>query len=339
VTFIGYFAPSLLTLLSAGIREGAFAKRDLPKGTVITGSPLIHFPNRSLMDMFDSMTSNAGRLIRDVQKGPYSQQVLVNYCFGHPESTILLCPYGAGVNYINANRTLANVKLQWSQDGNTNHHAEWLNTKPEDMEWVYKTMLAMDYVALRDIKAGEELLMDYGDAWEQAWEAHVKAWEAVTDREEYMSATQRNEVYAELPVRTLEEQAEIPYPENVFISCHPALLEEQFEELNHDEKFENAHDLIEQIGWLPETKGVECVIWKRDDSTRTYEVTLKQQNGKVRKERLYGVPRKAIGFMDVPYTTDLHLTGAFRHPIGIPDNMLPAAWRNMECNNNIGQQF
>jgi hypothetical protein len=283
--------------------------------------------------MFDAKQSSSGRLIRDLEKGPYGQQVLINYCFGHPESTILLCPYGAGVNYINANQSLANVKVQWAQDGNTNHNSEWLNTKPEDMEWIYKSMLAMDYVALRDIKAGEELLLDYGDAWEIAWGAHVKAWKVVADWEEYTSASHFNEMYAESPVRTSEEQNEIPYPENLVINCHPALVEQVFDALNEDELFATAHDYIEQVGWVPEKKGFECIIRNRNDTVGTYEITLiYQENGTNRKVHHRDIPRKAITFVDVPYTTDLHLPDAFRYPIGIPDDILPDAWRNMECN-------
>jgi hypothetical protein len=47
-------------------------------------------------------------------------------------------------------------------------------------------------------------------------------------------------------------------------------------------------------------------------------------------EQIYvrnGVPRDAIRFWDLPYTSDLQLRNAFRHEIGIPDSILPEAWR------------
>jgi SET domain len=318
-------------------RHGAFAKRDLPKGTIITGTPLVHFPNRDVLGMFDPKDSPVGPLIRDVEKGPYSYQILINYCFGHPESTILLCPYGAGVNYINANRTKANVKVQWAQDGNTNHNSSWLDTKPEDMEWVHKTMLAMDYVALRDIKKGEELFLDYGNSWEQAWEAHVKAWEAVTEREEYISSTQYNAIHSSAPVRTLEELRDNPYPQNLQINCHPALIKSLFHEMDYENRYKDPLDFIEQVGWLPENKGFECDILEHDTTTDTYKVTLEwTEDGQTHEKVRDNVPRKAIMFVDSPYTTDIHLPSAFRHPIDIPDEMLPEAWRNMEC--KMGQR-
>ena len=36
--------------------------------------------------------------------------------------------------------------------------------------------LAMNVVATRDIQPGEEVFVDYGLAWEQAWENHIQNW-------------------------------------------------------------------------------------------------------------------------------------------------------------------
>lgn len=321
-------------------RHGAFAKRSLPKGTVITGTPLIHFPDRSQLEMFDPKQSSLGPLIRNLDEGPYSHQLVINYCFGRPESTLLLCPYGAGVNYINANRTQANVKVQWAHDGETNHNAEWLNTKPVDMAFELRTMLAMDYVALRDIQEGEELFLDYGDAWEQAWEDHVSWWEGIEEREEYISATQYNALYANDPIRTDYEQYVDPYPKNLIITCHAALIDAAFEELanNHPGDYENGRDFIKQIGWVPDKKGFDCDILKRHPETDTYDVSIQYMQDEEFYEEVHeGIPREAITFADSPYSTDIHLPTAFRHPIGIPDEMLPEAWRNTEC--RVGQQY
>ena len=40
------------------------------------------------------------------------------------------------------------------------------------------------------------------------------------------------------------------------------------------------------------------------------------------------VPRPAIRFTDKMYTTDQHLQQAFRHWIGMPDEIFPQAWRD-----------
>jgi hypothetical protein len=41
------------------------------------------------------------------------------------------------------------------------------------------------------------------------------------------------------------------------------------------------------------------------------------------------MPRDALTFTDFAYTTDLHLRGAFRHEMMLPDSLLPEAWRNL----------
>jgi hypothetical protein len=56
----------------------------------------------------------------------------------------------------------------------------------------------------------------------------------------------------------------------------------------------------------------------KDDGWWRYEEEIHHRNG---------VPRDAIRFWDLPYTSDLHLGNAFRHEIGIPDSILPQAWR------------
>ena len=142
-------------------RKGAFAKRDLPKNTIITGTPLLHFPSENWFDMYEYQTCEDGRMVRNVTNGPYGQQLLLNYCFGHPSTSLVLCPYGSGANYINHNKTRANVKVQWSKNGVTNHHAEWLDKNPDDFFADYSTKVALDYIAIRDISQGEELLLDY----------------------------------------------------------------------------------------------------------------------------------------------------------------------------------
>ena len=41
---------------------------------------------------------------------------------------------------------------------------------------------------------------------------------------------------------------------------------------------------------------------------------------------MFDVPAEEIMLMKVPYTSDQHWTGAFRHEIGIPENVFPPAW-------------
>jgi hypothetical protein len=106
-------------------------------------------------------------------------QVLTNYCFGHTNSSLLLCPYGNGVNYINHNQTQANVRFRWAEGFGVMHNETLINEGTlEDMS--VTPQLAFDYIALRDIQEGEELFLDYGDSFEAAWQRHVANFKPVT---------------------------------------------------------------------------------------------------------------------------------------------------------------
>jgi hypothetical protein len=42
------------------------------------------------------------------------------------------------------------------------------------------------------------------------------------------------------------------------------------------------------------------------------------------------VARQSLSFVDIPYSTDMHLLRAFRHHLGIPNDIFPDAWKNVE---------
>eukprot|EP00984_Skeletonema_dohrnii_P038664 scaffold42172_cov183-Skeletonema_dohrnii-CCMP3373.AAC.1 len=105
---------------------------------------------------------------------------------------MLLVPNAPMANFINhGSQEDANVQIRWPSAGSkaarlfdwaynrqkkdiyddkfesTNHNA-WLKDHPIDvMEKSGK--LAFEYVALRDIEEDEEILIDYGDLWNDAW--------------------------------------------------------------------------------------------------------------------------------------------------------------------------
>ena len=88
-------------------------------------------------------------------------QLIVNYCFSHPETSLMLCPYGSGVNYINhhSERSKRNVKIRWPTSSSFMMNQTWLDElRPEDMHGTLPMSLAFDYVATRDIAVGDELV-------------------------------------------------------------------------------------------------------------------------------------------------------------------------------------
>jgi hypothetical protein len=82
--------------------------------------------------------------------------------------------------------------------------------------------LIVDYVALRDIAVGEEIFLDYGQDWQDAWEDHVKNWQPTDDSELYTSAHQfqqeRNSKETHIFL-TEEEQRTNPYPDSIMTAC------------------------------------------------------------------------------------------------------------------------
>jgi len=150
-----HLKPGLSTIPQAG--RGAFASRNLPKGTVVGYSPLIHMGvhGRELYWVDYEYEDEDG-----TKKKRKQYDLIINYSFGHNNSTVLLTPYGGMINYINHSRERANVRVRWPDRELVAHKPEWLHFSPEKLrDTVEKIGLSFEYVALRDIKEGEEVLM------------------------------------------------------------------------------------------------------------------------------------------------------------------------------------
>jgi hypothetical protein len=87
--------------------------------------------------------------------------LIINYSFGHRNSTVMLTPYGGMVNYINHHKQKTNVKIRWTDGERVAHKPSWLTDKtPEDLKYTLEKIgLSFEYVATRDILEGEEVFM------------------------------------------------------------------------------------------------------------------------------------------------------------------------------------
>lgn len=139
--------------------RGAFATRFLAQNSTVATMPLIHVPFRSRLAM----------------RAPPHHQLLLNYCFGHSQSTLVLCPYGPGTSFVNHDSKNPNVKIVWGNPKtSSSHHPDWLDLSVNSLHQTHQRAgLAFELIALRDISAGEEVLLDYGDEWDAAWRRHV----------------------------------------------------------------------------------------------------------------------------------------------------------------------
>ena len=312
--------------------HGAFASRSLPAGTVITTSPLHHVPNRSFANLYsfyqtegnENGSSGNGGEWRANHSNIIGHQLFLNYCYSHPQSTVLLCPYGAGVNSINHHfdNTKVNVRIQWAVDFPIGHnHSIIVHGTVEDLAATERPIIAWDYVAIRDIAQGEELFLDYGIDWTTAWEEHVAIFPPLTgpNAPHYQPARLWNTMFSGSILRTEEEQAYDPYPHHLEIRCHHWL--------------EIAVDAYE---WEFDHVGKPCRILERHGvhtDEYLYTVQIIESSSSSSEDGmgmvLSDVPRQSVAFVDVPLTTDLRLPGVFRHWIGIPDDIFPPQWKNL----------
>jgi hypothetical protein len=108
-------APSTLP----GVGRGSFSKRAVEKGEVVASTPVVHF-DRSELEIVEQSTEHEEKIPGAYKHGiQYTdkvtgKQLLLNYCFGHPDSNLLLLPFSPGVNFINHNSDKANAIIRWS---------------------------------------------------------------------------------------------------------------------------------------------------------------------------------------------------------------------------------
>jgi hypothetical protein len=96
--------------------RGAFANRFIPKGSLVGPAPLIHVPDKAMLKMYAEKNSpdDGERVVPDLD-GPTTDQLILNYCFSHEDSTLLLCPYGVLTSLINHSSHEANARIVWSK--------------------------------------------------------------------------------------------------------------------------------------------------------------------------------------------------------------------------------
>jgi hypothetical protein len=157
---------------------GAQSTRFLPMGSLIAPVPVIPIARDSLRWL---SLPNAD----DATKHDESQQMqlLLNYCYGHPDSPVLLFPYGPSITLVNHNGDRrANAELRWSQQSSGSAMLQTWNAtqilasplrQSSDSSSLIRPPLLLELVALRDIHPREPVLISYGADWQAAYQKHV----------------------------------------------------------------------------------------------------------------------------------------------------------------------
>lgn len=334
---VDYLRSGTSTIPHAG--RGAFASRSFKEGDVIAPIPLIPILTEDILDMYMiteyTDEDNQVALTYDRER-PIGRQLLINYAFGHAESSLLMVPTSPMVNLINHAST-PNAYIQWSAHDHVGFdHGihdipfhEW-NLAEVDPQIVFLL------IADRDIEEGEEIFIDYGPSWTNAWEEHLGRFQ------EYLNVAgdvwpRRSEdarvEFKNKPYPTDLKKKQIPYPPSSFTAC---FLDTDI--VPDGEPKENAAGQ-EIFQWIGPTNyedfaGQNLMVCDLQSSQGdeksgyTYSV-LTRFKGSTDIVEVKGVPHSAIILLEKPYMSDMHSFGAFRHWIEIPDDMFPQAWRDL----------
>ena len=150
------------------IGRGAIAARFLPKGELIVPVPLLHLLDRSLFEKLPQYIFSH----EEENEDSFEEQIL-NYCFGHSQSTLVMCPITNAVLINHCSDRIGRFPCGSGGNG-PNAEYRWAS----DSEWDIKTketltmtldelggtnhqqqhrMMSMEIVATRDIEEGEEV--------------------------------------------------------------------------------------------------------------------------------------------------------------------------------------
>ncbi|MGK3755099.1 MAG: hypothetical protein ACI8RD_007408, partial [Bacillariaceae sp.] len=180
----------------SGRGRGAFATRNFDEFDIITTTPLLPI-NRTLLETYQFSMNHPGKQ-RKLSTRKLGRQLLLNYCYGHRDSSLLFFPYGPAVNMINhGGKNNTNAWIQFSNFSSFHQNTEWKsNYSVEDILNKDKsTRLIFDIIATKPIQPGDEIFLDYGKEWENAWERYVDSWNPPGDGVQFSNQNKNKKPY------------------------------------------------------------------------------------------------------------------------------------------------
>ena len=217
----------------------------------------------------------------------------------------------------------------------------------------------LDFVSTRDIHPGEEIFIDYGKKWAEAWDTHVRNFVSPCfDHDsgpcfrssklvKSMNDDKFNETYHDWSDDhfTACLSSNMPPTDDSIIFLIPYNIEEPLEkERNVDSDGKNEYvksfrgveyghegfDLAYMADdWVP------CLILRADSEDEEFDVVyFTYETSAIVKEadvlrRMRALPSHSIKFLNKPFKSDSHWNGAFRHEIAIPNDIFPELWKDL----------
>ena len=193
-------------------------------------------------------------------------------------------------------------------------HDEWCDSSLETMDQEVHSGLVFDFIALRDIEKDQEVLIDYGKEWQDAWDQHVRTWVPPAGSQEYMAAYELNNDL-DLVIQTFHEAS---YSDNLLLYVH---AEYRFMSGLKESPFDlYSCRVLDRYTVKDETMYMVELFSAKDSAN---DMTVVQYFNEV----LFAIPRDAFVFRDAPYSRDHQLRSSFRHEMMIPDDMFPDSWK------------
>jgi len=336
--------PRISTLPQAG--NGAFAQRFLPEGSLVVPAPTLQTMDAKYLNIRnrDGMVNN--------------RQMLLNYCIAHEDSTMLLCPISRAIlmNHCSDRMTFggecdegvgANAKLEFDDNFDVTSKVWQQKSFNEIKKEVHagRRGLSFNVIATRDIQPGEEVFIDYGDAWEEAWKEHLRSWQPPSKHSKYSSYMSVTKLTKNHDIRTTVELAKNPYADNVVVKClfaenddNPLLLPPSnwrdmsdaalIQKYSHPGgiySISSKEFISRDYFWRYDL----CNIYFHGDDDRLTVGIYAISNDIPLIFTDY--PSESVRFVSKEFTSDEHLPNSFRHPIGLQDKaMFPEQWKNLK---------
>ena len=291
-----------------------------------------------------------------------TKQLLINFCFGHRKSKMLLCPttHAALINHHHGDgdskgadkyTKKPNVAIRWWRNRKNNNPdltagpLDGLGVNSTDLK-SYNSRLFLEYVALADISEGDEILLDYGKEYEDALSNHIGHGTLSTDEDEeqqYVAASKLMENASSnripvIPGGVGNHGASIVHQSHIYeceiypnVKIYPNPTWEEFSSNRNVDKrnwpseyvaFYKGNDFA---SWYP------CQVVESNTATNMHSIELFVKplttTTRIVGRKYRNVPGNRIRIADGLYQSDQHLKWAFRHYLPIPDSIFPLRWR------------
>jgi hypothetical protein len=305
------------------------------------------------------MIMNTTKLMNDdVHINPTA--LLLNYAFSHPNTSVYLIPITpmVAINHNSARMkdgVQPNAKLAWATWSRKSNYV--LQRNLEELKqvciclekWHYivthyfrltfckesSSTLVMDVLAVHDIQPDEEIFIDYGIEWEEAWERHVSNWKSpCKDGQRALSSStiyrmnhdKHNSDYHDWTADhfSLCSKRDLTQPHEAFQLLNNEKLNtvsrKRFAVVNQYEGIDADHE-----GFLyVQSSGDRYPCRVRNNDYESFIAILFLDHYVI--EVYEDMPSTNVYFVPKPYKSNLHLPSAFRHDIKIPDDIFPKHW-------------